>query len=196
MSTTQRYLIPGGDELSLGQDQAGPGESLGWCSLRFGHLVSARQVGDVLTINNYGADDALKCQSNFVRQPSWKQAGRRSGAARITIVRGPRLPWLWYGQGEQVSRAQPCTREVQEPALGPRLSTADRQAAGVHPRANIESAGRVNIRSALTCCGMPHRSTRCDYCAPAPEPVAVTRCTAASMRPSTSDVKPAPPSMN
>lgn len=61
--------IPGSDQLSWGRVMVVRANPWGGCSLGAGHLLSARQVGDALTINSYGGDNVLNCQVNFVRAP-------------------------------------------------------------------------------------------------------------------------------
>lgn len=62
-------LIPGSDQLSWGRVMLVQSNPWGGCSMGTGNLVSAHQVGDVLTISNYGSDDQINCPANFIRSP-------------------------------------------------------------------------------------------------------------------------------
>jgi hypothetical protein len=54
--------LVGGDEYAFGRVMAG-----GYSCHSVADLLTARQVGDILTLNNYGADDIIDCQINFTR---------------------------------------------------------------------------------------------------------------------------------
>jgi hypothetical protein len=62
--------IVGAEEYGWGRVVYNSTSYWGGCYLPFGHLTGARQVGDVLTINNYGNNSALDCQINLVRTPT------------------------------------------------------------------------------------------------------------------------------
>jgi len=62
--------LTGSDEYAWGKVVYNSYTSWSGCYMGFGYLIGARQVGDALTINNYGSDSALNCQINLTRTPT------------------------------------------------------------------------------------------------------------------------------